>query len=174
MQGSFTMAEKLKAWGLEKARIYNFDACGCGNVIILSTTTDHILKDSGNASVQNIRTNIKRLRDHALQTASSMHLEKILFTPTPFSDDVGFLRAGFAAQTITVLPMEEAVRYEGVLRSRDDFADLIISGKVKEPTEKRNLPETWRNLNTSMDKVSRLTPKYFEQIVNFIVELVKE
>jgi hypothetical protein len=28
--------------------------------------------------------------------------------PTPFSDDAGFLRAGLAAQTITVLPAKEA------------------------------------------------------------------
>ena len=174
MQGSFTMAKKLKDWGLEKAQIYNFDACGCGSVFVLSTTTDHILKSSKKPNIQNIRKNILHLRDHALKTASLLRLEKILLAPTPFSDDVGFLRAGFAAQTITMLPSEEAAHYEAHIRSRSDFADLIISGKVKEPEEKRNLPETWRSLNSSLDKASRLTPEYFEQIVNFIVELCKE
>ena len=174
MQGSFTLAEKLKTWGLEKARIYNFDACGCGSAFVLSTTTDHILKNNEKPNIKNIRTKIKNLRDHALETANLLRLKKILMAPTPFSDDVGFLRAGFAAQTVTMLPLEEANHYEALLRTRGDFADVIISGKVKEPKEKLNLPETWRSLNSSLDKSSRLTPQYFEQIVDFIVELCKK
>jgi hypothetical protein len=174
MQGSFTLAEKLKTWGLEKARIYNFDACGCGSVFILSATTDHILKDNEKPNIKNIRTKIRLLRDHALETANLLRLDKVLLAPTPFSDDAGFLRAGFAAQTVTILPVEEAASYESLLRSRSDFADIIISGKAKEPQEKRNLPETWRSLNSSLDKVTRLTPQYFEKTVNFIVELCKK
>jgi hypothetical protein len=109
-----------------------------------------------------------------LETANLLRLDKVLLAPTPFSDDAGFLRAGFAAQTVTILPGEEAALYEDLLRSRSDFASLIISGKVKEPQEKRNLPETWRSLNSSLDKVTRLTPEYFAQTVNFIVELCKK
>ncbi|MCL2804933.1 MAG: M28 family metallopeptidase [Treponema sp.] len=173
-QGSFTLAEKLKTWGLEKAKIYNFDACGAGNTFIISTTTDHILKNSSLPNIHRIRKSILSLRDHALATANNMRLDKVLLAPTPFSDDVGFLRAGLAAQTITMLPSDEAQQYEALLRSRPEYADLIISGKIKEPQEYRHLPDTWRSLNNAKDTPSRLTPQFFEQVVNFTVELIRK
>ena len=173
-QGSFTLAKKLKSWGLEKARIFNFDACGAGNTFIISTTTDCILKDSDKAGVRKVRKNIVRLRDYALETAHLLRLEKVLLAPTPFSDDAGFLSAGMAAQTVTILPDKEAEQYGALLRSRPDFADAIISGKIKEPSERRRLPETWRSMNNASDNVSRLTPEYFENIVHFMVELCRE
>jgi hypothetical protein len=174
-QGSFTLAKKIKSWGLEKAKIYNFDACGAGGVFIFSTTTDLILKsrsqDGSHPNIRNIRKNILSLRDYALETAQQSRLDKILLAPTPFSDDVGFLRAGLAAQTVTMLPVNEAEQYEALLRSRPDFGNLIISGEIKKPAEYRLLPETWRNMNNAQDTPSHLTPEYFETVVNFIVEL---
>jgi len=174
-QGSFTLAKKIKSWGLEKAKIFNFDACGTGKVFIISTTTDLILKTSGQNSLRpNIRKvikNIASLRDHALETAQKLRLERVLLAPTPFSDDVGFLRAGLAAQTVTMLPANEANQYEALLRDRPDFGNLIISGEVKAPAEYRRLPETWRSLNNAQDTSSRLTPEYFNTFVNFVVGL---
>jgi hypothetical protein len=170
-QGSFTLAEKIKSWGLEKAKIYNFDTCGCGNAFIFSTTTDHMLKDNSRPYILNVRKSIIHLRNHALKTADLLRLDKVLLAPTPFSDDVGFLRAGLAAQTITMLPAEEADKYEALLRVRNEFADLIISGAIKAPHEYRQLPETWRSLNNASDIPSRLTPQFFEQVVQFAVEL---
>jgi hypothetical protein len=172
-QGSFTLAKKIKTWGLENAKIYNFDACGIGDVFIISTTTDRILKDAENPNTLKLKENIRQLRDYALETADSLRMEKVLLAPTPFSDDVGFLRAGFAAQTITILPAEEAKKYETFLRARPEFVDVIISGAIKESEERRHLPETWRNLNNASDTPSRLTPQFFEQFVKFVVELAK-
>jgi hypothetical protein len=172
-QGSFTLAEKLKTWGLEKAKIYNFDACGSGGAFIFSTTTDLILKASDRPNIRKVRKAILSLRDHALATANFLRLEKVLLAPTPFSDDVGFLRAGLAAQTVTMLPAQEADQYQALLRSRPEFAELIISGGIREPAERRRLPETWRSLNNSGDTPSRLTPEFFEQVVRFIVEICK-
>ena len=173
-QGSFTLAKKLKTWGLECLRIFNFDACGAGNTFIISTTTDCILKESDRAGIKEVRKNVVRLRDYALETANLLRLEKVLLAPTPFSDDVGFLRAGLAAQTVTMLPDKEAEHYESLLRSRPDFADFIISGKINEPAERRGLPETWRSMNNASDNVSRLTPQHFENIVRFMVELCRK
>jgi hypothetical protein len=174
-QGSFTLAKKIKSWGLEKAKIYNFDACGSGGVFIFSTTTDLILKagsqDGSYPNIRNVRKNILSLRDHALETSQKLRLEKVLLAPTPFSDDVGLLRAGLAAQTVTMLPSNEAGQYESLLRSRPDFGNLIISGEIKKPAEYRLLPETWRNMNNAQDTPSRLTHEYFETFVNFVVEL---
>lgn len=172
-QGSYSMAEKLKSWGLEKAKVFNFDACGTGNVFILSTTTNLILKDAATPNTRRARESITRLRNHALKTADALRLDKVLLAPTPFSDDVGFLRAGIAAQTITMLPSSEAAAYESLLRSRPDFGSLLISGKIKTPAEKNNLPVTWRNLNNPLDTPSRLTPEYFEQVVKFMAEICR-
>ena len=171
--GSFSMGEKLKSWGLEKAKIYNFDACGSGGAFIFSTTTDLILKTSGNdrPNIRKVSKNIASLRDYALETAQRLRLERVLLAPTPFSDDVGFLRAGLAAQTVTMLPAGEADQYEALLRSRPGFGSLIISGKIKDPAEYRHLPETWRSLNNAQDTPSRLTPQYFQAVVNFMVQL---
>jgi len=170
-QGSYSLAVKLKSWGLEKAKIYNFDVCGSGNAFIFSTTTDTILGSSDNPNIVNVRNSIRNLRDYALMTANNLRLNKVLLAPTLFSDDVGFLRAGLAAQTITILPENEADQFEALIRGRPDFAELIISGKVKEQHEYRKLPETWRVLNGAGDIPSRLTPEYFDQFVQFVLLL---
>jgi len=172
-QGSFSLGKKLVSWGLEKVKIYNFDVCGAGDTFIISTTTDHILKDGETENIKKVRNSIHNLRNHALATADHLRLEKVLLAPTPFSDDVGFLRAGLAAQTITMLPSAEAAEFEAHLRNESNFADLIISGKIKDPRQYRHLPETWRNLNNENDTPSRLTPQYFEQIVNFMTALAR-
>jgi len=170
-QGSYSLAKKIKNWGLNNVRIFNFDSCGAGEVFILSTTTDYFLKDNEHPNIINLRKSINALRDHALLAADNLRFDKVLLAPTPFSDDAGFLRAGLAAQTVTMLPLHEAEKYEALLRSRPEFADIIISGGVKAPEEKRNLPETWRNLNNAGDIPSRLTPQHFDKTVRFMAEL---
>jgi hypothetical protein len=169
-QGSYSLAEKLKSWGLEKARVFNFDVCGCGGVLLFSTTTDLLLQDINKPNIQKVRGDISLVRNHALETANLLRLDRAILAPTPFSDDAGFLRAGMAAQTITTLPENEATQYEAFLRSRSDFARLLVSGQF---TEKHRLPETWRSLNSNMDTPSRLTPEFFEQMVRFIVGICR-
>jgi hypothetical protein len=72
-----------------------------------------------------------------------------------------------------MLPAEEAEHYEALLRGRPEFADLLISGGIREPAERRRLPETWRNLNNASDTHSRLTPEFFQRVVRFAVELCR-
>jgi len=171
VQGSYTLAKKLKTWGLERARIFNFDACGTGDTFIFSTTTDALLGTSTNPNIANVRNSIGQLRNFALDTANLLRFDKMLLAPTPFSDDLGFLYAGFAAQTITILPSAEVKQYEDLLRRNPDLAKLIISGAIKKSPDKRFLPFTWQNLNTPADSHSRLTPEHFNQVTAFMVEL---
>jgi hypothetical protein len=84
---------------------------------------------------------------------------------------MGFLRAGFAAQTITMLPSAEASQFQEVLRKYPDFTSLLVSGEIKNSPERELLPETWRNMNSPADEHFRLTPQFFDQITDFIVEL---
>jgi len=172
-QGSFTLAQQLRAWGLEKVRIFNYDSCGTGDTFIFSNIIDSILGKNMSPNIIKVKNELTALRSYTLETAYRLRLEKMLLAPMPFCDDMGFLRAGFAAQTITILPSEEASQYESILRSRPEFADLIISGGIKTSNERRYLPATWKNMNTPADTPDRLTPNNFEQLLTFIVELCK-
>ncbi|MCL2264788.1 MAG: M28 family peptidase [Treponema sp.] len=172
-QGSFTLAQQLRAWGLEKVRIFNFDACGTGDTFIFSNIIDSILNNNQSPNILKVKNELQQLRSYTLETAHRLRLDKMLLAPMPFCDDMGFLRAGFAAQTITMLPAEEAKQYESILRSRPEFADLIISGGIKNSAERRYLPATWKNMNTPADTPDRLTPNNFGQLLTFIVELCR-
>jgi len=173
-QGSFTLAKQLRAWGLEKAKIFNFDACGTGDTFIFSNLADTILGASDNPNIIKVKTEIQQLRSHVLQTAHNLRMDKILLAPIPFCDDMGFLRSGLAAQTITLLPSEEAQQYEALLRSRPEFVKLIISGGIKNSAERKSLPMTWKTMNTPADTPDRLTPQFFAQTLDFIIELTRK
>ena len=172
-QGSFTLAQKLMSWGYEKAKIYNFDACGTGDTFIFSTLTDSVLGNNESPNIQKVKGDLYKLRNHALQTANNLRMEKMLLAPTPFCDDMGFLRAGFAVQTITMLPTEEAAQFEEILRKYPEFPKLLISGEIKTSPERRHLPATWKNINTPADTIHRLTPQYFDPLIKFIIELCR-
>jgi hypothetical protein len=172
-QGSFGLAEKLKLWGLGASRAFIFDACGTGDTFIVSSTTDYLLKNDEQPGARRTKQLIQALRDQALETARLLRLHKVLLVPTPFSDDAGFLRAGIPAQTITMLPAEEASAYAALLRKRPGFADSLISGTIQSPADRLLIPETWRRINGPSDSPLRLTPKHYNRIVRFAVELCR-
>jgi hypothetical protein len=172
-QGSFTLAEKLKTWGLGKARVFNFDACGTGDTFVISSTTDYLLKNDKRPGLRGTKQSLLSLRDHALDTARYLRLSKVLLVPTPFSDDAGFLRAGIPAQTITMLPAEEAAPYASLLRKRPEFADSLIAGTIENKADRLLIPETWRCLNGPSDSHLRLTPEFYDRVVRFAVELCR-
>jgi hypothetical protein len=166
----------LREAGLGGNRFYIFDACGTGDTIIISTTADHLLKDEATMDhalagigIAKARRQVQSLRNHALEAARRLVMEKVLLAPTPFSDDAGFLRAGISAQTITVLPTPEAARL-AALRHKSGFAEALVSRETA-PRFKRLIPETWRSLNGPGDNFARLTPENFKQVVRFACEL---
>jgi hypothetical protein len=169
-QGAFGLAEKLKAWGLGGARIFNFDACGTGDTFVFSSTTDYLLKKDGRPGVRKAKQTVHALREHAFDAARRLRLTKVLSIPTPFSDDAGFLRAGIPVQTVTMLPSGEASPLAPLLRNRPGFADFLISG-AGGAFDRELLPETWRCLNSPLDIHQRLTPESFDRIARFAVEL---
>ncbi|MDR3139651.1 MAG: Zn-dependent exopeptidase M28 [Treponema sp.] len=173
-QGSYTLAKHLKEKGFNKSRVFIFDACGAGDTLIISTMTDRLLKNDRRPGTARTRYLAAQLRGQALKTARDILLERVLLLPTPFSDDAGFLRAGIPAQTITVLPAEEAVPFISFLRNKPDFADALISREVQELHGRNFIPATWRSLNGPGDNQSRLTPRHFEQVVRFARALCRD
>ncbi|MDR0316029.1 MAG: M28 family peptidase [Treponema sp.] len=170
-QGAFSLAEKLKAWGLGGARIFNFDACGTGDTFIFSGTGDYLLKNNGRPGLRMTKQRIRELREQALHTARKLQLARVLSVPAPFSDDAGFLRAGLPALTITMLPAIEAASYASLLQNQPGFADIVIAGSGGDTAARMQLPETWRCLNGPLDSHLRLTPEYYDQIIRFATGL---
>jgi hypothetical protein len=164
-QGSYTLAEGLKSSRLEKSRIFCFDTCGTGDTLIISTTLEYLLKKEGGGN--KLKDSLIELRGYALDTARDLRMKKVLLAPTPFSDDVGFFRAGLAVQTITMLPSNECILLVSELRKNQEFAEVLISAESRKNIRSLSIPETWRNLNTAIDSHIRLTPKHFKAVVNF-------
>jgi hypothetical protein len=166
-QGSYSLAEYLRLAGLADARIFIFDACGAGDTMIVSSTTDHLLKGERSRGILKARQLVTGLRNLALDTVRYLNLDKVLRLPTPFSDDAGFLKAGLPAQTITMLPAGEAASWASVLRKRPELIDFLLSGALQNTPDRLLIPETWRNLNGPADSHLQLTPEHYDRVIRF-------
>ncbi|MCL2042562.1 MAG: M28 family metallopeptidase [Treponema sp.] len=172
-QGSFSLALKLRQWGLSRAQIFNFDACGTGDAFVFSSTTDYLLNKNPTPGLQRANHSITFLRDKAYKTAGRLNLKKALSVPVPFSDDAGFLKGGIPSQTITMLPADEADSYAALLHDHPEFIDMIIAGSNKISAIHQLVPETWRCINGPLDCHERLTPEHYDDIVRFAAELCR-
>jgi len=169
-QGAYSLALGLKTMALKNPRIFSFDACGAGDTLIISTTLEYLLKKEGGKKLQK---SIIELRQFALDTARNLGMEKVLLAPTPFSDDLGFFRAGLSAQTITMLPSEECIRFVSELRKNPGFTEALISAELRGKASVKYIPETWRSLNSPADSHLRLTPEHFRTVVRFAEALCR-
>jgi hypothetical protein len=171
-QGAYSLAEGFKAIGLGDARFFIFDACGRGDTIIVSTTVEALAEDTGQT-----RRAARDLRTLALETGRTAAGGRILLAPTPFSDDAGFLAAGLAAQTITLLPAREAAALAGALRHRPEYAAALINKKARDSIEPRAygafMPATWKELHGEADCADSLSPSAFPLMERFAAELVR-
>jgi len=170
-QGSYAMAEGLKNLKMESCKIFCFDACGCGDTLIISNTLDLLLKKEKGG--EKLRESLVELRKLASDTALNLGIKKVLLAPTPFSDDAGFFRAGLMAQTITMLPSEECIRLVSEIRKNPDFADVLIRSELQKSPLTYSIPDTWRCMNTPRDSYLRLTPDNFRTVIRFAEALCK-
>lgn len=167
-QGAYSLAVAFRSIGFAGAHFYIFDACGRGDTLIISTTVDHLLRGERGPRVGATQKAVQELRSRALRSARELSLEKILLMPTPFSDDAGFLAARMAAQTITVLPAEEAAPLAQALRRQPRLArTLIASGEASRGIPSPAYPQTWKDLHGDGDRAEWLTESSFKMIVNF-------
>ncbi|MCL2473198.1 MAG: M28 family peptidase [Treponema sp.] len=164
-QGSYSLALRLKSLKMENARIYNFDACGTGDTLVISTTLEYLLKRERSGG--KLRDSVAELRKLALDTARGLGLKKVLLAPTPFSDDVGFFSAGLAAQTITMLPSSECIQLVAELHKNQNYAEALISAELRKSSSIKSIPETWRCFNSPSDSHLRLTPQNFQTVIRF-------
>jgi hypothetical protein len=166
-QGSYSLVKELRASGLGRPEVFIFDACGSGDTLIISTTAEHLLKNESRDGGARARNLLRQLRSRALETTRRLHMKRVCLIPTPFSDDAGFLRAGLAAQTITVLPADEAAAFATLLRNTPAYTDALF--KHDAPNLDQSLiPQTWRRLNGPDDTRPYLTPQHFSEVTRFI------
>ena len=167
-QGSYSLAKKLFVSRRGRPKVFIFDACGSGDTLIISTTAEYLLKNEHCAGGTHTRILLRQLRSRALETTRRLHIERVCLIPTPFSDDAGFLRAGLAAQTITVLPANEAAAFTALLRNTPAYIDALFRYDAPASLETSLIPQTWRRLNSPDDTHPHLTPQHFPEITRFI------
>ncbi|QQO11424.1 M28 family peptidase [Breznakiella homolactica] len=172
-QGSYTLAAGLKNIGIRGTEFFIFDACGTGDTIIISTTVDYLLKGKDGDGITRTRKEIQRLKSRALECARNISLKNILLMPTPFSDDAGFLSAGLPAQTITVLPQDEASRLASALRTKPHLAEALVNSGTAGRELVPYLPETWKRINGPSDRELFLTPEHYPNTIRFACGLCK-
>lgn len=169
-QGAYALAEGFKAIGLAESRFFIFDACGRGDTIIVSTTMDTLAGEA-----EQLRKNARDLRLRALETGRLSSGGRIMLAPTPFSDDAGFLAAGITAQTITLLPENEACLLARSFRNKKDYAASLINRKAREGLEpeayRAIVPETWKSLHGAADDSGSLSLGSFPLMERFAHDL---
>jgi len=170
-QGSYGFAMSLKNSRMENSRVFCFDTCGAGDTLVVSTTLESLMKKEGGG--ERLRESILELRKLALDKARDLKMKKLFIIPTPFSDDAGFFRAGFAAQTITMLPWSECKGLFAELQKNPEYADILINAEFRGNNLSGFIPETWRLLNSPNDTHQRLTPEHFRTVVNFAEALCR-
>jgi len=154
-QGSYFIAHGFKTIGFDKAHCYIFDACGRGNTLIFSTALEELAKGPLSEALVDRIMQTRKLRMYGLEVARSIPIRKVQLLPTPFSDDLGFLYAGLTAQTITLLPEDEA---QVLLQHRQNHGPLPA------------VP-TWRLMNSPHDRRETLTTEGFSMIPSFAFAL---
>ena len=171
IQGAYSLGLRLKNSRMENSNIFSFDACGTGDTLVISTTAENLLKkDGGNEKLQR---SVLELQKLALDRARDLGMVKVLLAPTPFSDDAGFIRAGLAAQTITMLPSAECIKLVAELRRNPDFSNALINAESLQNSRTSPIPETWRSLNSPSDSHLRLTPGNFRTVIRFAEALCR-
>jgi Zn-dependent M28 family amino/carboxypeptidase len=173
-QGAFSLAQGMKEAGFKKNPCFIFDTAGRGGTVVISTTAKYLLRDRpdmlwSGASLA-MRKAVEDLNYRALDAARRLNLTRISLLPTPFSDDAGFFRAGFPAQTITALPEDEAFRFQLLVRRNPAVINSLIAEQDHAAaTDSGDIayPATWRLINSPRDTVDTLTPESFSMIRKF-------
>lgn len=170
-QGSYSLGLGLREAGFSNALFFIFDACGTGDTLVISTLADTLLKGGAGESAARTKKAFSILRERALAACERTQQGRYILMPTPFSDDAGFLRAALAAQTITVLPAEEARAFAALARSNPLNVLALINRQQQIKRDKLIVPQTWQNFNGPHDTRDLLTTNHFADVVRFILAL---
>jgi len=113
-QGAFGLAELFKKCGIVNDDVFVFDACGRGDVAVL---TQAGLKAGIKGDFARNYLSLYTRTQELLKTSCG---DKWTTLPVPYSDNAGFLAFGIPAVAITFLPEEEVKEYrQNLLREKN-------------------------------------------------------
>jgi hypothetical protein len=170
-QGAYRLALCMKETHLESGDFFIFDSCGRGDTLVISRTAGSLLKNEHGGRIAPLKNRLKLLQLRAVEAAKRRLDGRFMLLPTPFSDDAGFLRAGLAAQTITVLPRNEAAAFLSAVRGNESYAAALICKEQRQRRGMEHIPKTWQLLNGPSDTAEHLDWNNFDSIVRFAIEL---
>lgn len=159
-QGAFGLASIFQRLGI-KDDVFVFDACGRGDVPILSKL---------NLSSKTPTSFVKIANDLFVRTQNILKLSsprKWMSLVVPYSDNASFLACGIPAVVITLLPAQEASLYamkivtdkalEANVINKQSGNEYFFKNNNDKKKYKESLPLTWQLFHTEKDDVSSLT-----------------
>ena len=177
-QGAFTLGLGLRKLKLTDSDVFVFDACGCGDTLIVSTTD---LYTSGKKRPESFT----KTREELFRKAAALAGETggWLSLPTPYSDNAGLTAAGIPSQLITVLPHLEAEKLLAALHLHGDAGGNLSaiekriyafnSGEEPGQTGEDFIPRTWKNMHSGNDTTGNLSPAAFTLMETFLDKLAE-
>ena len=174
-QGAFGIANVFKRLGITNDDIYVFDACGRGEVSVLSK---HSFPPK---TAKSFLSKFTDLFDRTQNLLSHANPGRWMCLPVPYSDNASFLACGLPAVAITMLPAEEASLYarslmtdknlEAAVMNRESTKQERLSGQMVEYSYKERIPYTWRLFHTQLDNENSLSQQSFIAMEGILNEL---
>jgi hypothetical protein len=174
-QGAYGIANVFKRLGITSDDIYVFDACGRGEVPVLSR---HSFPPKTDKKFLEKFTDLYNRTQDLLSRASP---GRWMTLPVPYSDNASFLACGIPAVAITLLPANEAALYarslitdknlEAAVMNREATKQQRASGELVEYSYKDRMPLTWRLFHTTQDNEQSLTPQSFTVMQAILTQL---
>ena len=169
-QGAYKLGSYLHRWLKSESTqfaFFNFDLCGIGDTLILSTANETLLEKKGLAGTPIYR-RTRELRETAMDVMGRVRECPFFALETPFSDNIGLLLNGFPSVLITMLPYQEAVQYRsryrmlsdelkrsGDLSGTPDFLQNSTAGVLREKI-RDIIPRTWERMHCEDDRIETL------------------
>ncbi|MGN0728585.1 M28 family peptidase [Treponema sp.] len=176
-QGAFGIAKTFQRLGITNDDVYVFDACGRGEIPILSKSG---LSSLASPKFKAQFSDLYKRTENILRIATD---GRWMSLPVPYSDNASFIACGIPAVAITLLPADEASLYARKINSDKHLEDAVMnreSSKQKRLSEnipdfsyKEHLPYTWRLFHTKDDNIDSLTPASFKVMAS-ILKLLAE
>ena len=173
-QGSFALASAFKRLKMKNDDVYVFDACGRGEIPLLSRYT--LPEKVSRKFIKSYADLHRRTEDLLLRTCHGRWMN----LPFPYSDNASFLACGIPAVAITMLPSDEASLYACSLMKNPDLEKKVMNTLEKSHEEnnfengiflEESIPYTWRLFHTEKDNLSSLTPESFTVMSSILQNL---
>ena len=176
-QGAFGIASVFKRLGITGDDIFVFDACGRGDVAVLSKT---VLPPK---APRKFALSFSDLFGRAQDLLRRSCPGRWMTLPVPYSDNASFLACGIPAVALTMLPSDEASLYAKELMNDGNLEPAVMNRestkaeRMKNPGAdayyKSKMPLTWRLFHSENDNAGSLTPESFRIMSNILHNLAQ-